>query len=215
MAREYSFYAFSRETWQGQCGGCTEEDIAAIQSKLAELDDYPGKFTTEELAAILHGNSRPSNDDPEPSCASWLALELLTIGQIPEPSPSASRFWYALSQQFAIDSAPNVDGIALTPNSQAKRIGRYLQRGRPLFGDGFPSPHFVYGWLAADDLQALLEITESDAWDAYSAPHRYKPKAKVSFDRERGAAIEWLRSCEAARRDVFFSAVSFGATPLA
>lgn len=180
VARELVFYAFSMATWRSQRD-------ALVQS---ELSVSP---------ACIDG----ALEDPR---LSSLVKELLKRGQVVEHAPDdAARFWYALSQICVTGHGAIEDDVSIATERLERIVVRYLDKGRPLFGDALDR-HSIYGWIEHGDETAALErIIASPAWAAYVAPGRYAAKAVPAFELARETARVWVVKCMAAGSDIFFS----------
>jgi hypothetical protein len=224
MARVLSFCQFSVAHVREQIGAASKsvltEIAAAFDEKIANApsNDIAQDIRLRSLAAqaILTGKDPPpSEEEVESSSLFGLAHDLVRLAPKSAPCPDFEHFFYALSQCFCFPN-PDVDGMPLTIGSQQRRVGRYLHSGRPFFGSGFADGgrHGLYGWLSGEDeLQALSQIVQGDAWQEYTSSRRYKSKGRPAFHEQRNDFDAWILSCLAAGDDIFFSSLAlFSAT---
>lgn len=180
MAREIQLYAVSVATWK--------ESVRHAGVVLA-----PGKG--------LEGAS------------SGPVVKQLTRDQTPEACPDASKFLYALGQSCTCIESPDelddIDGVPFADTEAKRAVATFLGLGRSLSGAAL-DPHAIYGFVMhGAELDALLALVQSKAWEAYTAPFRFRAKEVPVFEAQRATLAGWLEGLRASGRDVFFASQAF------
>lgn len=184
MGRELRLYAFSAETWKRSL-------------RAADLKFAPG------------GNADNGAYDDHHAVL-WKAV---TAKQKPEEGPQAERFVYALGQKCIVSEKQSelatIDGVPFASSKARRAVATFLGQGRSLSGAAL-SPHAIYGWIVhGAELKALVELVDSKAWSAWTAPDRYRASAVPAFERDRASILTWLRGCETKGQDIYFADQAF------